>query len=217
MIQIYEPSVSKEELKAIENVFNSKWIGKGSVTDTFVDNISKMIIGEHTGIRDRLITIGCCTEGLFQSMDLFGIKENDEVILPSVSWVGTGNAIVYKGAIPVFCDVDKRTLNPTAKDIEEKITNKTKAVIILHYAGVPCEIKEIVNLCKKYDLKLIEDNANSPFSKYKGQSTGTFGDMGIWSFDPMKIITTGDGGLIHCKDWRNIDKIDKMVYLGWDS
>ena len=166
----------------------------------------------------NFITISSCTEGLFQSMNLFDVGVGDEIILPSVHWVGAANAIVNKKAKPVFCDVDSRTLNTTAKFIEQKITDKTKAVIILHYAGVPCEdMDNIVNLCKEYNLKLIEDNANSPFSKYNNKSTGTFGDMGIWSFDAMKILTTGDGGLIYCKDEQNIKKIDKMIYLGWDS
>ncbi|MBT4207552.1 DegT/DnrJ/EryC1/StrS family aminotransferase [Candidatus Woesearchaeota archaeon] len=213
MIQIYEPSVGKNELQAVKKVFESKWIGKGKVVDTFITDISKKI---NTNV-NNLITINSCTEGLFQSLDLYGISEGDEVILPSVSWVGTGNAIVSKKAKPVFCDVDKRTLNVNAQTIEDKITNKTKAVIILHYAGVPCEINDIVDLCRQYNIKLIEDNANSLFSKYNKQNTGTFGDMGIWSFDAMKILTTGDGGLVYCRDVNDIKKLDKMIYLGWDS
>ena len=213
MISIYQPSVGKEELKAVEDVFKSNWIGKGQVIETFVSDISKKI---ETDV-SNLITINCCTEGLFQSMNLFDIEDGDEVILPSVHWVGTANAIIDKKAKPVFCDIDRRTLNVKAEFIEQKITDKTKAVVILHYAGVPCEMDDIVNLCKKHNLKLIEDNANSPFSKYKGISTGTLGDMGIWSFDAMKIMTTGDGGLVYCKDKKNIEKLDKMIYLGWDS
>ena len=225
MISIYEPSVGHRELRAIRKVFKSNWIGKGKVVDLFVEDMSQTIVdsvapfgaGYSYPNTDNLITINSCTEGLFQSMELFDIKEGDEVILPSVHWVGAGNAVISNKAKPVFCDIDKRTLNVSAETIEAKITDKTKAVMILHYAGVPCEMDEIIELCRDKNLKLIEDNANSPFSKYCNKSTGTFGDMGIWSFDAMKIITTGDGGLIYCSDRENIKKLDKMTYLGWDS
>ena len=225
MIQMYEPSLRGEELKAVENVFKSNWIGKGKIVDSFIKDMSNKIISSvspdgsgyaYTHI-DNLITINSCTEGLFQSMELFDIGEGDEVILPSVHWVGAANAIISRKAKPVFCDVDRRTLNPLSWNIEEKVTSKTKAVMILHYAGVPCEMDGIVSLCKRRNLKLIEDNANSPLSTYQGQNTGTFGDVGTRSFDAMKIMTTGDGGLIYCPDRDNIKKLEKMTYLGWDS
>ena len=224
MIQIYQPQLGKEELNAIKKIFKSNWIGKGKKNEEFLNAYRDIIIdGVFDGVaftqpsKKQLTTVNCCTEGLFQSMDLFNIKEGDEVILPSIHWVGAANAIMYKKATPVFCDVDKRTLNATVEHIEEKITSKTKAVIALHYAGVPCDIKRIADLCKSKNIKLIEDNANSPFSSYNTQSTGTFGDLGIWSFDAMKIITAGDGGMIYSKDEQNIEKLNKMLYLGWDS
>ena len=224
MIQIYQPQLGKEELKAIEKIFKSNWIGKGKVTEEFLKHYRKIITSDcYDGMlftqpnTNQLTTINCCTEGLFQSMDLFDIKEGDEVILPSIHWVGAGNAIMYKKATPVFCDVDKNTLNATVESIEKLITPKTKAVIILHYAGVPCDIVGISTLCKSKNIKLIEDNANSPFSKVYNQNTGTFGDLGIWSFDAMKIITAGDGGMIYSKDEELIEKLNKMTYLGWDS
>lgn len=224
MIQIYQPQVGKEEIEAITKVFESNWIGKGPITEKFIEHWQSYLINEtYDGMasshpsKNNLTTINCCTEGLFQSMDLFEITEGDEVILPSIHWAGAGNAIMSKKAIPVFCDVNKYTLNPTVDHIEEKITNKTKAVIVLHYAGVPCDIEAIASLCKKNNIILIEDNANSPLSLINGKNTGTFGDMGIWSFDAMKIITAGDGGLIYAKDPKNIEKLNKMIYLGWDS
>jgi dTDP-4-amino-4,6-dideoxygalactose transaminase len=224
MIQIYQPQVGKEELEAIKDVFESNWIGKGPITDQFIKEWqSRLISDTFEGVAfaqphlNNLTTINCCTEGLFQAMDLFGIEEGDEVILPSIHWVGAGNAIMYKKAIPVFCDVDKRTLNVNVDYIKEKITDKTKAVIVLHYAGVPCDIESIAKLCKEKNIILIEDNANSPLSVINGQSTGTFGDLGIWSFDAMKVITAIDGGLIYAKDPKNIEKLNKITYLGWDS
>ena len=224
MINIYQPSLGKEELEAIKKVFESNWLGKGPLTEKFIKEFYQKVITSSFGgfgftqaNQTNLITISCCTEGLFQSMDLYGIKEGDEVVLPSISFIGAANAIAHKRAKPIFCDVDKHTLNPTVKHIEEKITSKTKAVIILHYAGVPCDIENIADLCKEKGIKLIEDNANSPFSRVDCISTGTFGDMGLWSFDSMKMLVMGDGGMVYCKDEEDINKLEKLTYLGLES
>ena len=150
-------------------------------------------------------------------MNILDIGDGDEVILPSISFIGAANAIVDCGAKPVFCDVDIRTLNVSADDIERNITDKTKAVIILHYAGVPCDMDDIVDLCKRYNLKLIEDNANSPVSTYNDIYTGTIGDIGLWSFDAMKILVMGDGGLVYCKDVDLAKRLDYETYLGLKS
>jgi len=210
MINIYQPSLGKEELKAIEKVFESNWLGKGNLTEKFTENMASKLNIE----RDNIETISCCTEGLFQSMKIFGIGKDDEVIIPSIHFIGAINAIKSCGAKPVFCDVDKRTLNTDSGYIQKKITPNTKAVMILHYGGLPCDMDGIVSLCKTNNLKLIEDNANSPLSTYKGKHTGTIGDIGVWSFDSMKQIVMGDGGLIYCKQQNQIKDIQQESYLG---
>ena len=213
MINIYQPSLGQEELDAIERVFKSNWLGKGKLTEKFVETFSLKLKSHPNNFK----TICSCTEGLFQSMNILEIEEGDEVILPSISFIGAANAIVSRGAKPIFCDVDSRTLNVSADDIEKNITKKTKAVIILHYAGVPCDMDEIVDLCDKHNIKLIEDNANSPISKYNNQFTGTIGDIGLWSFDAMKILVMGDGGLVYCKDLELAKRLDYEAYLGLKS
>jgi|TARA_R110000822_G_scaffold51492_3_gene133831 dTDP-4-amino-4,6-dideoxygalactose transaminase len=213
MINIYQPSLGQEELDAIQKVFESNWLGKGKLTEQFVENFSLKLKSSSENFK----TICSCTEGLFQSMNILDIGDGDEVILPSISFIGAANAIVSCGAKPIFCDVDSRTLNVSADDIEKNITNKTKAVIILHYAGVPCDMDEIVDLCNRHDIKLIEDNANSPVSKYNDQFTGTIGDIGLWSFDAMKILVMGDGGLVYCKDVDLAKRLDYEAYLGLKS
>jgi len=224
MIQLYSNSLGKEELNAIEKVFKSKWLGKGPKTDEFIKKFSSKVITDNyhsvaftTSKSSNFITTTCCTEGIFQIMDLLDIKKGDEVVLPSISFVGVANAIMYKNAKPVFCDVDKHTLNPTVKHIEEKLTPKTKAVIVIHYAGVPCDIENISKLCKEKNIKLIEDNANSPFSRYNNINTGTFGDLGVWPFDAMKILVTGDGGLIYSNNKKYINKLERLTYLGLET
>ena len=136
------------------------------------------------------------------------------MILPTISFVGAANAVVASGARPVFCDVDDRTLNPTARLIDEKITSKTKAVIVLHYGGVPCLIDEICDFAEQKKLTLIEDSACSIASRYKGKACGTFGDIGLWSFDAMKILVTGDGGMIYCNTPEMSQRLERNLYLG---
>jgi dTDP-4-amino-4,6-dideoxygalactose transaminase len=227
MINIYQPSLGKEELKAVESVFKSNWLGKGPKTKEFIEQFAKKLttegaivdsmgVGFETASPDNLLTISSCTEGLFQSVDLY-VKEGDEVILPSVSFIGGANAISAKKAIPIFCDVNPRTLNPSVEDIEKCITKKTTAIIVIHYAGVPCDIERITELCSQRNIKLIEDNANSPFSRVNVKSTGTFGDVGIWSFDSMKQLVCGDGGMLYCKDKKDARRFDKLTYLGLES
>ena len=210
MINIYQPSLGKKELKAIKKVFKSNWLGKGPLTEKFNLKVANKI-----GVdRSHIETISSCTEGLFTSMKLLGIKKGDEVILPSIHFIGAINAIIECGATPVFCDVNPRTLNVEDQYIKPKITSKTKALILLHYAGVPCDMDPIISLCKNFNIKLIEDTANSPFSTYKGKNTGTMGDIGLWSFDAMKQLVMGDGGLIYCKDPKTILNLKQESYLG---
>ncbi|WP_089724117.1 DegT/DnrJ/EryC1/StrS family aminotransferase [Candidatus Thiosymbion oneisti] len=210
MLNLFQPTLGAEELEAVRRVFKSNWVGKGGITDQFESNFAHYIGVERNLIR----SVSCCTEGLFQSMVLLGIGPGDEVILPSISFVGAANAVASSGAKPVFCDVDKRTLNTTAKLIEEMITEKTKAVIILHYGGVPCRIDEICELVNQRRIALIEDVAGSVASRYEGKACGTFGHIGLWSFDAMKILVAGDGGMIYCRTAEMAQDAEELLHLG---
>lgn len=213
MINIYQPSLGDEELNAIKEVFESNWLGKGKKTEEF-----SKLMSEKIGVsRDNVETVNSCTEGLFQIIKLLNLKTGDEVIIPSVHFIGAANAIESVGCKPVFCDVDERTLNPTSSHIQEKITSRTRAVMILHFGGNPCDMDSILDVCNTNDLKLIEDNANSPFSKYKGVNTGTIGDFGAWSFDSMKQLVMGDGGFVYIKDKKLVQKFMYETYLGLKS
>lgn len=213
MINVMEPSLGKEELEALEKTFASNWIGKGKITSKFEE-----IYAEHLGsTKDRVLSTNCCSEGLFSSMHLLGIEPGDEVILPTISFIGAGNAVCAHGAKMVLCDVDPRTLNARACDIEKCITPKTKAVLLLHFGGIPCEMDDIVSLCEKHNIKLIEDCAAGVCSTYKGKALGTFGDMGMWSFDAMKILVCGDGAMLHFKDPSVRAKAEKWLYFGLET
>jgi dTDP-4-amino-4,6-dideoxygalactose transaminase len=210
MINVFEPALREEELDAVKAVFESNWVGKGRLTDQFESQFASFL-----GIdRKQIRSLSCCTEGLFQSMGMIGAGPGDEVILPTISFVGAANAVAACGARPIFCDVDGRTLNPTAELIERKITPRTKAIMILHYGGVPCDMDEMVDLARDRGLALVEDNACSVASRYRDKACGTFGDFGSWSFDAMKILVTGDGGMIYCKSPERAQQVEELVYLG---
>lgn len=213
MINVMQPTLGKEELEALKNTFASNWIGHGKLTSNF-----EKMYAEHLGTtHEHILSANCCSEGLFSSMYLMGIEPGDEVILPTISFIGAGNAICAHGAKMVLCDVDPRTLNARACDIEKCITSKTKAVLLLHFGGIPCEMDEIIALCEKYNLKLIEDCAAGVCSSYKGKALGTFGDMGMWSFDAMKILVCGDGAMLYFKDPMIREKAEKWLYFGLET
>jgi len=213
MINIFQPQLGNEELEAIKNVFSSNWIGKGKLTSEFEKKFAEHLNTAPSNVRSS----NCCTEGLFLSMRLFNIKSGDEVIMPTISFVGAGNAVCANNSKPVFCDVDRRTLNVRAHDIEKKITDKTKAIILIHYGGIPCEMDAILELAKANNLFVIEDSACSISSKYKGKACGTLGDMGMWSFDAMKILVCGDGSILYLKDEELAQKAEKLMYFGLES
>lgn len=213
MINVYQPSLGKEELAAIEQVFASNWLGKGKRVAQFEELFAAHI---HTS-KDLVLTTNCCTEGLFSSMHLLDIQPGDEVIVPTISFVGAANAVCAHGAKLVLCDVDPRTLNVRATDIERVLTPKTKAILLLHYGGIPCEMDEIMALAKRHHLKVIEDTAAGVCSFYKGKALGTFGDMGIWSFDAMKILVAGDGAILHFNSPELRHKADRWLYFGLET
>lgn len=213
MINVFQPSLGQDELERIKQVFDSNWLGKGKVNDEFETDFAA-----HLNVtRDHIFTTNCCTEGLFGAMEMFNIQTDDEVIMPTISFVGAGNAVCSRGAKLVLCDVDKRTLNVRVEDIEKKITKKTKAIMLIHYGGIPCEMDEILELANTYNLPVIEDSACSVFSTYKGKACGTIGDMGMWSFDAMKILVCGDGSMLYFKDPELKIRAEKWLYFGLES
>lgn len=213
MINVMQPTLGQEELTAVKEVFESNWIGKGKKVSEFEE-----LYAGHLGTsRNHVLSTNCCSEGLFSSMHLLDIKPGDEVIVPTISFVGAGNAVCANGSKLVLCDVDPRTLNARAEDIEKVITPKTKAILLLHFGGVPCEMDEIVELARANGLKVIEDCAAGVWSKYKGHALGTDGDMAMWSFDAMKILVCGDGAMLYFKDEEIRERADKWLYFGLEA
>lgn len=211
MIPLFKPSLGQDELLAIADSFQSGWVGKGQKVDEFESAWAKHIGSNPANV----VSINSCNEALFQAVQLLGIGPGDEVIIPTVHFIGAAQAVLSVGAIPVFCDVDSRTLNTTVEHIQCKITPRTKALILNHYGGVPCDMATVTNLLSYHPgIRLIEDAANAPASTFNGQAVGTFGDIGTWSFDAMKVISTGDGGMLWFRDAELAKKARKQIYLG---
>jgi len=190
-IPLFELNFDEAEENAALETIRSKWISTGPKTSEFENKFSDMLNVKHS------LALSNCTVALHLAFKLAGIKEDDEVICPSLTFVATVNAIRYVNAIPVFADIksfEDLTIDP--EDIEKKITNKTKAVVVMHYGGFACDMDAINAIAKKYNLKVIEDACHGPLSEYKGKKLGTIGDLGCFSFFSNKNISTGEGGMI---------------------
>ena len=145
------------------------------------------------------LAVSSCTTALHLGLIALGVGKNDEVICPSLTFVADANAIKYTGAKIVFCDiVSENNLSICSKDFE-KITKKTKAIIVVHYAGYPANLDKIIKIAKKYNIKIIEDSCHALFSNYKKKQLGNFGDLSVFSFYSNKNITSGEGGMIYGK------------------
>ena len=162
---------------------------------------------DHLGVPRALLTTSC-TDALEMVAVLLDVKPGDEVILPSYTFVSTANAFALRGAIPVFCDIRSDSLNIDECKIEERITENTKAIVPVHYAGVACEMDMIMKIAGKHNVPVIEDNAHGLFGKYKGQSLGTFGAMATQSFHETKNFNCGEGGAILINDIRYTNRAE---------
>lgn len=213
MLNVFQPDLGEKEVSVVREVFESNWIGKGKRVDKFEESFA-----EHVGVnKNHILSTNCCSEGLFSSMHLMDIQSGDEVIVPTISFVGAGNAVCVHGSKLVLCDVDPRTLNVRAEDIEKVLTKKSRAILLLHFGGIACEMDEIMQLAEEHHLKVIEDCAAGVCSTYKGRALGTIGDMGMWSFDAMKILVCGDGACLYFRDSEIRNRAEKWLYFGLET
>ena len=152
-----------------------------------------------------------CTASLEMTSHLMDLEPGDEVIMPSYTFVSTANAFVLKGAIPVFIDIRKDSLNVNEKLIEEAITQKTKAIVVVHYAGVACEMDSILDIAKRHNLFLVEDAAQGILASYKGRPLGSMGDFGCLSFHETKNIHCGEGGALLINNEKYVERLKLFV------
>lgn len=189
-IPIAKPYLGKEEAQNAYDTILTNWVTQGPRVQEFEEKFAA-----YTGAKFA-VALSNCTTALHLAMIVAGVKDGDEVICPSMSYIATANSITYVGALPVFAEVDSGTYNIDVKHAEKLITAKTKAILIVHQIGLPADIDAFKDLCNKHNLKLIEDAACAAGSSYKGKKIGSHSDLVCFSFHPRKVITTGDGGMI---------------------
>lgn len=190
-IPLFQLNFGEEEIQAVTDTIRSKWISTGPKCEELEKQFVDIF---HVGYA---VSLSNCTDALHLACILCGIQPGDEVICPSLTFAASVNCIRYVGATPVFCDiVGPEHINIDPIDIERKITDKTKAIIVVHMAGFPAKMDEIMAIARKHNLKVIEDACHGPLSEYKGKKLGTIGDVGCFSFFSNKNISTGEGGML---------------------
>ncbi len=195
MISFNVPPFTGNEIKYIqEAVAAHKICGDGQYTKK-----CNAWLEEKTGTSKALLTTSC-THATEMAALLLDIKEGDEIIMPSYTFVSTADAFVLRGAKAVFVDIDPKTMNINADLIEDAITEKTRAIVPVHYAGVACDMDKIMQIAKLHNLAVVEDAAQGVMSTYKGQALGTIGDFGCYSFHETKNYSMGEGGAILIKN-----------------
>lgn len=213
-IPLAKPYFDSEELDEIKAVLDSGWVSQGPKVKEFENNVV-----EYLGVK-YAVAVTNCTAALHLSLLSMGIKEDDEVLVADYTFPATGHSVLYCRAKPVFCDIDPKTYNIDPSLIEDKITDRTKAIIPVYTFGQPVEIDEIMKIAKDYDLKVIEDAACAFGAKYNNDYAGTIGDIGCFSFHARKGITTGEGGMVVTNNKSIADIIRNLSVFGatsaWD-
>jgi dTDP-4-amino-4,6-dideoxygalactose transaminase len=202
------PTIGPKEKEEILSVLDSGWLTAGSVTKRFEKALAAYVGEEHA------VALSSCTAALHLSLLALGVGPRDEVIVPSLTFCSTVNVIVHCGAIPVFTDVDPLTLTIDPDDFKRKMTERTKAVIPVHYAGYPCDMEPILSAARERSVFVVEDAAHALGAAYGGTAIGAVGDATCFSFYPTKTITTGEGGAVTTGDAELAEKVRLLSLHG---
>jgi len=209
MIPIFSNTLGDEELQAVERVFASRWLGRGQECAGFE---SEFAAYQKTDA-SQVLLCNCCTSAIYIALRALGVGPGAEVIVPTAHFVSAGTLPMELGAQVVLADVDARTLNVKPAEVERLLTKRTRAILLLHYGGHPCDVDAIREIVDGR-AAIIEDAANAVASTYHGLPCGTLADAGVWSFDAMKILVMGDGGALWMRDDVALKAARSMRYLG---
>ena len=209
-IPVASPFIGEEEAQAAYEVIKSGWISMGKKVQEFEERFSEYVNSKYA------IAVNNGTTALHLALIAMGIKNDDEVLVPDITFISTGNTVLYERAKPVIVECDSKTYNISLEDAERRLTNKTKAIIPVDMNGMPVNYDEILNFADKYNLSVIADSAESLGALYKGRKTGSIAPLHIFSFFPNKNITTGEGGMITTNDDVLADKVRKLRNQGQD-
>ena len=204
MISVFGSRVGEEEIVEVSDSINKQWMGMGPKVKKFEETYKK-----RTGL-ENFIMVDSGSNALYLAIELLDLPKGSEIIVPSFTWVSCAQAVLLAGHKPVFADVDLDTMNITAKTAKDQITDKTAAIMVVHYAGLPVEMDEIIAL----GLPIIEDAAHAVDSYYKGKVCGGLADVGIYSFDAVKNLAVGEGGGVTAKDSARLERATRLRYCG---
>lgn len=202
-VTLFWPHVSEKAMAAVSETLKTRWIGQGPKVDELEEKFARLTGTPHA------VSVNSCTSALHLALILAGVSANDEVITTPLTCSATVFPVLYCGAKPVFADIQENTLNINPLSIEEKITAKTKAILIVDWAGLPCDMDEIRRMADKHRVPVIEDAAHSIGAGYQGKPIGSVSDATCFSFQAIKQITSGDGGMLTVmrKDWAERAKL----------
>jgi len=210
-VPLFYPHIPRNSLKSLKKVLAGRWIGQGPLVDQFEKEFEKKFTKNLP-----CIAVGSGTDALHLSYLLAGIKKNDEVICPLFTCTATNIPLLYIGAKIKFADIDPKTLNISIDHVKKLITKKTKAIVFVNYGGLPCNLKELNIIAKKNKIKLIQDAAQSLGSTYNKKPITEYSDFTIFSFQAIKHISSGDGGLLCFKEKKLKKKAYRMRWFGID-
>jgi perosamine synthetase len=221
-VVLFHPHIPSKAIDYVSDTLGTRWIGQGPKVDRF-----EQLFHEKFCKTGASLAVGSGTDALHLAYLLAGIKAGDEVLAPVFTCTATNIPFLYIGANIRFVDVDPNTLNVSVEDLRAKISKKTKAIVVVHYGGLPCDMDEISEIAKNYGIPVIEDAAHALGAQYRGKFIGELSDYTMFSFQAIKHLTTGDGGLLNIKDvgkeaeakrlrWFGINREDKQKGI-WEN
>lgn len=207
-IRLFKPSVGREELESLRQTFDAAWLGLGPKVAEFEQAWTRYI-----GSADS-VGVNSCTAALHLALSAFRFPKGKKVLVPVMTFAATAMAALYNDLIPVFVDCDEETLGISMEDLERKVDPDCVAVMPVHYAGHPVQMDQLTAWAKAKGLKVIEDCAHTAGGKYQGKSLGTWGDIGCFSFEEKKCMTTGDGGMLTANDPELLKPLRHSRWIG---
>lgn len=210
MLPYARPTITEAEIQEVEDCLRSGWLSTGPRTQRFEEALASFTGAEFC------VATNTGTAALHLAVLASGVKPGDEVVTTPMTWVATANVVLHSGARPVFVDVEEGTLNLDPRKLEAAITDKTKAVLPVHYAGLPCDEDALLEVCRAHGLALVEDAAHALGASYKRRPIGSIGDVTMFSFHPAKNLTTGEGGALVSNDPELAAHARRLRYHGID-
>lgn len=208
MIPVFRPSITEEEIEAVSNVMRSGWLGLGPVTEQFEKALAEYFGAEH------VVAVNSGTAALHLALAVLDLQPEDEVIVPSITFVSTAHVVEYCGARVVFADVDEDTLNINLDDVKRKINDRTRAIIPVHYGGHPVDLDRLRQIVGNRDITIIEDAAHACGAYYQGKPVGGLSPLTCFSFHAVKNLTCGEGGAVTTNNPEWAKKLRQLRWMG---